>query len=65
VLRRLIRGLDEMALEVVFIAVASLVGLVALYYASHSELAGRAAGIPLLGTAVDGVATLTGLVVKP
>ena len=64
-IRRTLRGLDEMALEVAFIAVAAIIGIVALYYALNSGAAARVAGVPVLGTAVGGARQLVGLVVHP
>jgi hypothetical protein len=62
--RRLVHGLDEMALEVVFITGAALVGLVLLSYGLNSTGAERLAGVPVLGSALGGLRTITGSVVK-
>ncbi len=62
-LRRIVRGLDEMALEVIWIAVAATLGSVAIYYAVNSSVATRAESVPGLGTVVGGVRTLFGLTV--
>jgi lipid-A-disaccharide synthase-like uncharacterized protein len=64
-LRRTVRGLDEMALEVAFIAVAAMLGAVALFYAVNSGPAYRLDPVPVLGTAVGGFRTLVGFFVHP
>lgn len=62
-MRRFINGLDEMALEVTYTAVAAILGAVVLWLALNSNAAERAAGIPLVGPAVGGARSLVNLVV--
>lgn len=64
-IRRVARGLDEMALEVTWIAVAAILGAVALWLALNSGAAARAATVPVVGPALGGARTLVNLVVHP
>jgi len=61
--RRLVRGLDEMALEVAWIAVAAVLGAVVLSLALNSSAAARLNSVPLVGPALGGLRQLFGLVV--
>lgn len=61
-MRRLVRGLDEMALESAFIGVSALVFIVLLAYAVNSSAANRLEGVPLVGQLVGGVRALVGVV---
>lgn len=61
-MRRLIRGLDEMALESAFIGVSALVFIVLLAYAVNTSAANRLEGVPLVGQLVGGVRALVGVV---
>lgn len=61
-MRRLVRGLDEMALESAFIGVSALVFIVLLAYAVNSSAADRLEGVPLVGQLVGGVRALVGVV---
>lgn len=60
--RRLLHGLDEMAIETAFIGVSALVFIVVAAYALNSAAASRLAGVPVLGAAVGAARTLVGQV---
>ena len=64
-MRRFINGLDEMALEVTYTAVAAILGAVVLWLALNSAAAARTASVPLVGPAVGGARSLVNLVVHP
>ena len=64
-MRRLFRGLDEMALEIGFVTLAVLLGLVTLWFALNSSTAGRFSRIPLVGPIVSGLRSVVNLVVHP
>lgn len=63
-MRRIIAGLDDMALEVTWIAVAAILGSVVLWLALNSGAASRAAAsVPLVGPVIGGARSLVNLVV--
>lgn len=63
-MRRLLRGLDEMALESAFIGVSSLVFIVVASWALNSSASHQLDRIPVLGQVVGGARVLVGQVSK-
>lgn len=64
-MRRLVRGLDEMALEIGFVTLSVLLGLAVLWFALNSRTAGRLQSVPFIGQIVGGVQSVVNLVVHP
>ncbi|MDE2620633.1 MAG: hypothetical protein KGL54_10775 [Sphingomonadales bacterium] len=61
-MRRMLHGLDELAIETAFIGVSALVFIVVAAYALNSAAASRLEGVPLVGAAVGAARTLVGQV---
>ena len=56
--RKFFKGADDLLVDVAFITVASIVGSAVVAYLLNSQLVQRAAGVPVLGTAINGVQAL-------
>jgi hypothetical protein len=61
-LRKLLRGLDEMALETAFVGVSALVFIVVASWALNSGAAQRLDGVPVVGPVLGGFRALVGQV---
>lgn len=60
--RRLLHGLDEMALETAFIGLSAIVFIVVLAHALSSTPVRRLDSVPLVGQGLEGIRALVGQV---
>ncbi len=64
-LPHIVRGLDELLLEVGAVTVMSIVGLLLTSHAVHTGTAERLKAVPFVGPVVGGVTTAVDAIVTP